>query len=90
MSANIEEICQILYECNLYDKSYERGYCMIENNSIEDVKKNIEKLLANIQCNIGSVEYANLNKMLAICYLKVLPICYYCTIIKNINHVCYL
>nr|XP_034193112.1 separin [Osmia lignaria] len=71
MSTNIEEICQILYECNLYDKSYEEGFGLIENNSIDDVKKDIEKLFANVQCNIGSVEYANLNKMLAVCYLKI-------------------
>lgn len=68
----MDEIFQILHECHLNDDKCEKTSDIKETNFIEDVKRNIEKLFAEVQCNIGSVEYANLNKMLALCHLKVL------------------
>ncbi|KAK9297376.1 hypothetical protein QLX08_008938 [Tetragonisca angustula] len=66
----MDEIFQILRECDLYDKSGETSDTA-ESNFARSTKRNIEMLFAQIQSNIGSVEYANLNKMLALCYLKI-------------------
>lgn len=74
---NMEEIFQILHECSLDNDNCEEVLNITENDSLQDVKRDTEKLLAKARCNIGSVEYANLNKMLAICYLKVLSILSY-------------
>ncbi|XP_003487939.2 separin [Bombus impatiens] len=71
MCINMDEIFQILHECHLNDDKCEKTSDIKETNFIEDVKRNIEKLFAEVQCNIGSVEYANLNKMLALCHLKI-------------------
>lgn len=68
----MDEIFEILDNCYLNnDKCEETSTNMIEINCIQNLKKEIDKLFANIQCNLGSVEYTNLNKMLANCYLKV-------------------
>ncbi|CAL7940926.1 unnamed protein product [Xylocopa violacea] len=67
----MDEICQILRECHFSNYEHEKTTDMVEINCVEKVKNDIEMLLASIRCNIGSVEYANLNKMLAICYLKI-------------------
>lgn len=41
-------------------------------DQLQKIKKKAEELLADISCNYaGSVEYASVNKMLAICNLKV-------------------
>ncbi|KAK1124856.1 hypothetical protein K0M31_006209 [Melipona bicolor] len=66
----MDEIFQILHECDLYDKSGETSDTA-ESNFARSTKRNIKMLFAQIQSNIGSVEYANLNKMLALCYLKI-------------------
>lgn len=68
----MDEIFEILDNCYLNnDKCEETSTNMIEINCIQNLKKEIDKLFANIRCNLGSVEYTNLNKMLANCYLKV-------------------
>lgn len=68
----MDEIFEILDNCHLNnDKCEETTTNMIEINCIQNLKKEINKLFANIRCNLGSVEYTNLNKMLANCYLKV-------------------
>ena len=72
----MDEIFQILRECDLYDKSGET-LDTAESNFARSTKRNIEMLFAQIQSNIGSVEYANLNKMLALCYLKVIALVRY-------------
>lgn len=69
----MDEIFQILRKCDLYDKSSETSDTA-ESNFARSTKRNIEMLFAQIQSNIGSVEYANLNKMLALCYLKVIAL----------------
>ncbi|KOC62271.1 Separin [Habropoda laboriosa] len=71
MSINIEEIFQIFHECHSNNGKREETLDKVETNSIENVKSDIETLLSDIRCNIGSVEYANLHKMLAFSYLKI-------------------
>lgn len=45
----------------------------IENKGLEKIKDNAEHFFADTQCNyIASVEYASLNKMLALCNLEVI------------------
>lgn len=66
----MDEIFEILDNCHLNNDKCEETN-MIEINCIQNLKKEINKLFANIRCNLGSVEYTNLNKMLANCYLKV-------------------
>ncbi|XP_053997454.1 separin [Hylaeus anthracinus] len=61
----MEEIFQMFYKYSLNDEEV-----LDIENSLQNVNEDVEKLLVNAKCNIGSVEYANLNKMLAICYLK--------------------
>ncbi|XP_043252364.1 separin isoform X1 [Colletes gigas] len=64
----MEEIFQILHESNLNNE--EESEDIAESGSLQNLKRDTEELLANARCTIGSVEYASLNKMLAICYLK--------------------
>ncbi|XP_026299547.1 separin isoform X2 [Apis mellifera] len=67
----MDEIFEILDNCHLNnDKCEKTSTNIIEINCIQNLKKEIDKLFANIRCNLGSVEYTNLNKMLANCYLK--------------------
>ncbi|OAD54830.1 Separin [Eufriesea mexicana] len=66
----MDEIFKILHKCHLNNKC-EITLNEIETSFIEDVRKDIEKLFMNIRSNIGSIEYTNLNKMLAVCYLKI-------------------
>ncbi|XP_076756318.1 extra spindle pole bodies like 1, separase [Xylocopa sonorina] len=67
----MDEICKIIRECHLSNDEHDKTQDMVEINSTEKVRNDIKMLLASIRSNIGSVEYANLNKMLAICYLKI-------------------
>lgn len=67
----MEEIFQILHECHASNEKCKEASKVGETDSLKNVKRDTEELLANARCNMGSVEYANLNKMLAICYLKV-------------------
>lgn len=73
MARVTSKIMKILHGChpnkdfkdNFKDKSR-------DINSLEKIKSEAEKLLSDTRCNyVGSVEYASLNKMLAICNLKV-------------------
>lgn len=65
-----DKIMQILYKCHLKD-NYENKL-QNSNESLEKIKNHAEKLLTNTSNNyVGCVEYANLNKMLASCNLKV-------------------
>ena len=64
----MEEIFQILHECHSSNEKCKEA--SNETDSLKNVKRDTEELLANARCNMGNVEYANLNKMLAICYLK--------------------
>lgn len=70
----MEEILRILHECHLNNDESKEISNINKTSSTENVEKDIEKLLADIRCNIGSIEYANLNKILAVCYLKVLSV----------------
>lgn len=63
---------QILKECHL-DNEENEGASNASQNSLESLVGDVKKFLAEARCNMGTVEYANLNKMMAICYLKVLP-----------------
>ncbi|XP_026674527.1 separin [Ceratina calcarata] len=63
----MDEIFQILDECHLTGEPPNET----ETDSVENVQRDIENLLANMRCSIGSVEYSSLNKMLAVCYLKI-------------------
>lgn len=78
-----DKIIRILHEChpnknNFKDKVKNPSKSKelrktIEKEKLEKIKSNAEKLLADAQCNyVGSVEYASLNKMLAICNLEVI------------------
>ncbi|XP_031835603.1 extra spindle pole bodies like 1, separase isoform X2 [Nomia melanderi] len=68
----MEEIFQVLqkYHSDIDDNRNET-LNVTKNESPKNLKNNIERFLAEARCNIGSVEYANLNKMLATCYLKI-------------------
>ncbi|XP_076242882.1 extra spindle pole bodies like 1, separase isoform X2 [Calliopsis andreniformis] len=66
----MEEIFEILKRCRLRNENYEEKSSVSKDDSLRDVQMDVEKFLASARCSVGSVEYANLNKMLAICYLK--------------------
>jgi len=79
----IDKIIQILHKCHsnkddFKDKTEDSDQLKesrkkIEKEKLEKIKNNAEKLFIDVGCNyIGSVEYANLNKMLAICNLEVI------------------
>lgn len=76
-------IMQILHECHPNKDDFEdeskdsskirKSKKNIEKEKLEEIKKSVEKLLWDTRCNyIGSVEYASLNKMLAMYNLEVL------------------
>lgn len=66
-----DKIMQMLHKCHLNEDDYE-DKLQDSNESLEKIKRHAEKLLTNTPNNyIGCVEYANLNKMLATCNLKV-------------------
>ncbi|XP_078045945.1 extra spindle pole bodies like 1, separase [Augochlora pura] len=67
----MEEIFEILRDCRLGTGRNEEASKINENESLENMKSNIEKLLSNAVCCMGTVEYSNLNKMLAIFNLKI-------------------
>jgi len=79
MSLITDKIMRILRKCHP-DKDNENESKMsmmkksqTEREKLEEIKNNAEKLLADAQSNyVGSIEYANLNKMLAICNLEVI------------------
>ncbi|XP_076670629.1 extra spindle pole bodies like 1, separase [Andrena cerasifolii] len=66
----MEDIFQILHECYSSNEKCKETSKVGEADSLKNVKRDTEELLAKARCNMGSVEYANLNKMLAVCYLK--------------------
>nr|XP_033342266.1 separin isoform X1 [Megalopta genalis] len=66
----MEEIFQILRDCRLGTGGNEEAPEIIENESLENMKSNIEKFLSSAICCMGTVEYSNLNKILAILNLK--------------------
>ncbi|GAB1864710.1 separase [Camponotus japonicus] len=78
MSLITDKIMRILRKCHP-DKDNENESKMsmmkksqTEREKLEEIKNNAEKLLADAQSNyVGSIEYANLNKMLAICNLEI-------------------
>lgn len=78
-----EKIMRILHECHpnkddFKDRTKDSSKSKesrkkIEKEEFEKIKSNAEKLLTDARCNyVGSVEYASLNKMLAICNLEVM------------------
>ncbi|CAK9799037.1 Espl1 [Anthophora quadrimaculata] len=71
MSIKMDEIFQILHKYHSNNDEREETVNKVDTTSIENVKRNIETLLASVRCNIGSIEYANLNKMLAVSYLEI-------------------
>lgn len=85
-----DKIMRILHECHPNKNDFKdkvknpseskESRKKIETEKFEKIKSNAEKLLADAQCNyVGSVEYANLNKMLAICNLEVIESLNYVT-----------
>ncbi|XP_015437312.1 PREDICTED: separin [Dufourea novaeangliae] len=66
----MDEILQILHECHFSNDKLEELSNVTGDDSLENVKSDAERLLLNARCDVGNVEYSNLNKMLAICYLK--------------------
>lgn len=77
-----DNIMQMLHECHLNKDDFENGSENfnevkkpkenIEKKKVEEIKNNAEKLLGGTRCNsVGSVEYASLNKILAMCNLEV-------------------
>lgn len=71
MAGITDKIMQILHECHPNKNDFETK-SRSSDESLEKIKNDTEELLADTRCNyVGSVEYASLNKMLAICNLKV-------------------
>ncbi|KAL6436522.1 hypothetical protein ACFW04_004774 [Cataglyphis niger] len=81
MSLITDKIMRILRKChpdkyNIENESkvneMKKSQKKIEREKLEEIKSKAEKLLADGRCNyVGSIEYANLNKMLAICNLEI-------------------
>jgi len=75
-----DKIMRILHECHPKDdfkdktkSEAKKSRRKIENEKLEGIKSSVEKLFTDARCNyVGSVEYASLNKMLAICNLEVI------------------
>ncbi|KAG5330739.1 ESPL1 protein, partial [Acromyrmex charruanus] len=74
-----DKIMRILYECHPKDdfkdktkNETKKSRRKIENEKLEGIKSSVERLFTDARCNyVGSVEYASLNKMLAICNLEI-------------------
>lgn len=80
MSLITDKIMRILRKChsdkdNIENKSkvneMKKSQKEMETEKLGEIKNNAEKLLAQNNY-VGSIEYANLNKMLAICNLEVI------------------
>ncbi|KYN05936.1 PREDICTED: separin [Cyphomyrmex costatus] len=81
MARITDKIMGILQECHSKDDFKDKTKSLSEtkksrrNNEkekLEEIKSNVEKLFTDAQCSyVGSVEYASLNKMLAICNLEI-------------------
>lgn len=77
-----DKIMGILHECHPKDDFKDKTKSLsvarksrrkIENEKLKEIKSSVEKLFTDARCNyVGSVEYASLNKMLAICNLEVI------------------
>lgn len=82
MSLITDKIMRMLRKChpdkyNIENESkvneMKKSQKKIEREKLEEIKSKAEQLLADGRCNyVGSIEYANLNKMLAICNLEVI------------------
>ncbi|KYN09010.1 PREDICTED: separin [Trachymyrmex cornetzi] len=73
------KIMRILHECHSKDdfkdktkNEAKKSRRKIENEKLKGIKSSVERLFTDARCNyVGSVEYASLNKMLAICNLEI-------------------